>query len=323
MIQIDQISKYYKPDIVALKDITFNIETGEFLFLVGPSGAGKSTLIRLIIRQERPSEGNILFDDTNVGQLKRSLLPFYRQQIGVVFQDYKLVEQKTVRENIEFALEITGKTDKEIHDTTNSLLDIVNLAKRQHLFPSQLSGGEKQRAGIARALANDPKLLIADEPTGNLDPKTALEILSILQTINNWGTTVLIATHDRDIVNATSRRVVRLEQGLLKSDHIGGYYEGARTKKPAQTKPEQNHKQMEKMQNKIAPQRASGAPDSNLGILGLPKGILETLQENDIHTIDTLLDMSETELKDLNGIGKKKAQKIVAALEKYISSGQR
>ena len=192
MIHIQEISKFYKPDIIALKDVTFDIDTGEFMFLVGPSGAGKSTLIRLIIKQELPTQGTIIFDDTDVMKLEKSLLPYYRQQIGVVFQDYKLIRSKTVRENIEFALEITGKTDKEIKETTDSLLEVVALTDRQQLFPDQLSGGEKQRAGIARALANDPKLLIADEPTGNLDPETSFEIADILESVNKWGTTMLI-----------------------------------------------------------------------------------------------------------------------------------
>lgn len=314
MIQIDHVSKFYKPDIVALRDVTFNIETSEFLFLVGPSGAGKSTLIRLIIRQELPSEGTIMFDDTNVVKLNRSLLPFYRQQIGVVFQDYKLLNSKTVRENIEFALEITGKGDSEIKETTDSLLDVVDLSERQHLFPNQLSGGEKQRAGIARALANDPKLLIADEPTGNLDPETSFEILSILESINNWGTTILIATHDRDIVNATNKRVVRLENGAMVCEQVGKYEVDEKANKKAQKK------QQEQAKPDVTQKSPEEAPLCDLESLKLPKGTISTLKKNNIYRIDTLLDMSETELEALDGIGKKKAKRIISSLEKYLSS---
>jgi cell division transport system ATP-binding protein len=342
MIYFESVSKYYKPDIIALQDVTFGIETAEFMFLTGPSGAGKSTLIRLLIRQETPSEGNITFDDTDVVSLKRTLLPFYRQQIGVVFQDYKLIELKTVRENIEFALEITGTPDSGIRDTTDSLLDLVGLEKRQHLFPDQLSGGEKQRAGIARALANDPKLLIADEPTGNLDPKTSLEIMNILQTINDWGTTVMIATHDREIVDEMGRRVVRLEDGKIVSDKVGKYNgdkaekkTGKRTPSEEKDAPAKKEKAPEappaKMTEKIdlpeekdadVPSSAathSAQPLPGIETLSLPKKLIKQLEKNDITTIDTLLDTSEEELRELKGIGKKKAAQIIAALESFLS----
>lgn len=304
MIKFDRVSKYYKPDIIALKDVSFGIETGEFMFLTGPSGAGKSTLIRLLIRQELPSEGSIVFDDTDVVRLKRNLLPYYRQQIGVVFQDYKLIETKTICENIEFSLEITGKSDKEIRDTTDSLLEIVGLQKRRDLFPSQLSGGEKQRAGIARALANDPKLLIADEPTGNLDPKTSFEIMDILKTINNWGTTVMIATHDKDIVDAMKKRIVRIEDGQMVSDRVGGY----------------NGDEKEKTSDKKSPSSAKEVPLPKIEALDLPMKVAAQLKKNNITSIDTLLDMSEEDLVKLEGIGEKKAQQIIAALESFLTA---
>lgn len=339
MIYFERVSKYYKPDIIALQDITFGIETAEFMFLTGPSGAGKSTLIRLLIRQETPSEGRIMFDNTDVVSLKRTLLPFYRQQIGVVFQDYKLIELKTVRENIEFALEITGTPETDIKDTTDSLLDLVGLEKRQHLFPDQLSGGEKQRAGIARALANDPKLLIADEPTGNLDPETSLEIMRILQTINDWGTTVMIATHDREIVDEMGRRVVRLEDGKIVSDKVGKYNGGKAEKKSAKSgKPAKKAEVPEgppaKMTKKIniplkedisadpasvSSNEHSGSPLPGIETLPLPSKLLKQLEKNGITTIDALLDTSEEELRKLKGVGKKKAAQIIAALESFLS----
>ena len=337
MIYFEGVSKYYKPDIIALQDVTFAIDTAEFMFLTGPSGAGKSTLIRLLIRQEIPSEGKITFDDTDVASLKHNLLPYYRQQIGVVFQDYKLIDLKTVRENIEFALEITGTPESDIKETTDSLLDMVALDKRQHLFPDQLSGGEKQRAGIARALANDPKLLIADEPTGNLDPETSLEIMKILQTINDWGTTVLIATHDREIVDEMGRRVVRLEDGKIVSDKVGKY-NGDKTekkttgKKTRETKEKNTQKEppakmtekidLPKEEEKEEEKSTEAPPEQPLpGIetLPLPKKLLKQLEKNNITTIDTLLDTTEVELSKLKGIGKKKAAQIIAALESFLS----
>jgi len=307
------VSKIYKPDITALTDVSFEVATGEFIFLVGPSGAGKSTLIRLLIRQELPTEGSIMFDDTDVVALKKSLLPFYRQQIGVVFQDFKLIDVKTVRENIEFALEITGKPDEEITETTESLLDVVGLTDRQHLFPEQLSGGEKQRAGIARALANDPKLLIADEPTGNLDPQTSLEIIKILQTINEWGTTIMIATHDKEIVDILNKRVVRLENGTVASDHVGGYGQscGTSTKPVAkQTKGTPTTKE-EKPAAKPLP--------SELETLNLPADIIQTFAKNGIDSIDHLLDMTEGDIENIDGIGPKKTETVIKALESFVS----
>jgi len=223
MVNFDSVSKVYKGDIVALNNVSFSLKPAEFCFIVGPSGAGKSTIIRLLIRQEFPSDGSILFEDVNVTEIPRKLLSIYRQQIGVVFQDLKLIPSKTVRENIAFALEITNKPKSQIDETTEYLLQTVNLTKRAHLYPEDLSGGEKQKVGIARALANDPKLLIADEPTGNLDPNTSGEILEILKAINEWGTTVLVVTHDRSIVDKAQRRVIHMRNGEIEADTTGGY----------------------------------------------------------------------------------------------------
>jgi len=223
IVNFDKVSKIYKGDIIALKDVSFSIIPGEFCFIVGPSGAGKSTVIRLLIRQEFPTDGLIRFEDVNVTEIPRKLLSIYRQQIGVVFQDLKLIPSRTVRENIAFALEITNKPKDQIIETTEYLLETVHLEKRADLFPEDLSGGERQKVGIARALANDPKLLIADEPTGNLDPHTSDEILEILNAINGWGTTIMVVTHDKDIVDKGKKRVIHMRDGAIESDRVGGY----------------------------------------------------------------------------------------------------
>lgn len=223
MFKFDNIKKVYKGDIVALDNVSFGIDKGEFAFIVGPSGAGKSTIIRLLVRQELPTAGQITFDEIDVVNIPRSMLSLYRQQLGVVFQDLKLIPSKTVRQNISFALEIINKPKDVIHKTTDYLLDLVRLNQRADLYPEDLSGGEKQKVAIARALANDPKLLIADEPTGNLDPKTSDEILDILKAVNSWGTTVLVVTHDRHIVDAVKTRVIHMHDGKIVKDESGGY----------------------------------------------------------------------------------------------------
>jgi cell division transport system ATP-binding protein len=223
MIQFKNVTKQYKGDIIALEDVSFSTDEGEFLFLVGHSGAGKSTILRLLIRQELPSEGEILFDDISVPGIPRKMLSIYRQQLGIVFQDLKLIPSKTIKENIQFPLEITNKSRKEMNETTDYLLELIGLENRSKLFPDALSGGEKQRVAIARALANDPKLFIADEPTGNLDPDTSAEILELLKTINSWGTTVMVVTHDVDIVDKMQTRVIHMEGGKLIEDRKGGY----------------------------------------------------------------------------------------------------
>lgn len=318
MIQFQQVSKFYNPEIVALRDVSFDIDQGEFLFLIGPSGAGKSTLIRLLIRQEDPTQGTILFDETDILSIRKHLLPVYRQQIGVVFQDYKLLDTKTIRENVSFALEITGKLDSEVKETTDSLLDLVGLSDRQDLFPEQLSGGEKQRAGIARALANEPKLLIADEPTGNLDPETSFEIMKILQTVNEWGTTVMIATHDKEVVDAMNQRVVRLENGTIVSDKKGGYTGNCNEDK----KPAKSRKIEIEAASALQTEQKATKPDimSDLDQLPVSTAVKRQLRKNNIVTIDQLLDLSENELIGLDGIGDKKAQDIVNALESFVNA---
>ncbi len=234
-LKFEHVSKIYKNEIVALDDVTFTAENGEFFFVIGPSGAGKSTLIRLIIRQELPTAGSILFEDIEVTSIPRKLLSLYRQQLGVVFQDLKLIPSKTVRENIEFALEISSKPKNEINETVDYLLEVVGLQDRQKLFPEDLSGGEMQKTAIARALANDPKLFIADEPTGNLDPDTSFEILDLLKTINTWGTTVMVVSHAKDLVDSMQTRVILMDKGKIISDKKGGY-ERPNSKKPLSIK---------------------------------------------------------------------------------------
>ena len=218
MIIFDTVTKKYKENITALEDVSFRVDPGEFTFIIGPSGAGKSTIMRLLIREEVPTAGTIFFNDIEVPRLNRRLLPAYRQKLGVVFQDIKLLNTKTLEENIAFALEILDKSSKEIKDTTDYLLDLVGLRDRRDLFPYELSGGEQQRGAIARALANKPDLFIADEPTGNLDIDNAMQILDILKTINKTGTTVLVISHDLNLINRAKDRVINIKDGKLHSD---------------------------------------------------------------------------------------------------------
>ena len=224
MISIENITKVYPPDIVALDDINLKIDSGEFISLVGPSGAGKSTLIRLIIVQERPTAGRILIGDKDVTRLGARHVPYYRRKIGVVWQDFKLLKNKTIFENIAYALEVCEKSTAEIQSRVPQILKLVGLEGKEDRFPKELSGGEVQRAAIARALVHDPHLLIADEPTGNLDPVNTDEIIKLLLKINRLGTTVLLATHNKDVVDALKRRVIILEKGKVVSDKKIGRY---------------------------------------------------------------------------------------------------
>jgi len=228
MIQFLGVSKIYKTDsgqIRALDNVSFEINSGEFVFLVGHSGSGKTTILRQLIREELPTEGRIYFEDNEVTKLKRNGVYQLRRQIGIIFQDYKLLEDKNAYENIAFAMEAAGHKSQSIKDTVPYVLEIVNLQDRGTAFPKQLSGGEKQRVAIARALANNPKLLIADEPTGNLDPDSAWDIVQILSKINKWGTTVLMSTHGTEIVNSLQKRVLQMEKGQLVRDSKKGQYD--------------------------------------------------------------------------------------------------
>lgn len=228
MIQVLSVTKKYTDNqnhLKALDDISFDLAEGEFAFLVGSSGSGKTTLIKLLIREELPTEGKIYFEDDDITRYKRSKVYALRRKIGVIFQDFKLIPELNAFENVAFAMEAAGRSEKEIKENVPYLLDIVGLANRMDFFPKQLSGGEKQRVAIARAMANNPKLLIADEPTGNLDPDSAWDIVQILSKINNWGTTVLMSTHGSDIVNSLHKRVIRLENGKLVRDDFKGSYD--------------------------------------------------------------------------------------------------
>lgn len=251
MIQFRGVSKIYPVSpvpVVALDKVSFEVDPGEFVFLVGPSGSGKTTILRLLTREELPSAGRIFFDDNEVTKLNRGGVYRLRRQIGVIFQDYKLLENKNAAENISFAMEAAGMSSKEIRETVPYVLEIVNLSDRAAAFPHQLSGGEKQRVAIARAIANNPKLLIADEPTGNLDPESAWDIVQILEKINKWGTTILMSTHGTDIVNTLRKRVIQMEDGVLIRDEQGGNYKAkAKDKDTDQEKGEAESEDKEKI----------------------------------------------------------------------------
>lgn len=227
MVEFNKVSKVYDKKIFAIEDVDFKINEGEFVFLIGPSGSGKTTIIKMLIRDEVPSTGRIIFNNSDITKISRDKVYKIRREIGVIFQDYKLVQDKTAYENVAFAMEAAGKKDKEIKETVPYVLDIVGLGSRLKAFPRQLSGGEQQRVAIARAIANNPKILIADEPTGNLDPASAWDIIQVLTKINNWGTTVIMSTHGTDIVNALNKRVIQMQDGRIVRDHQEGIYESA------------------------------------------------------------------------------------------------
>jgi len=226
MISFTNVGKKYKngSTSVALEDINLKIETGEFVTLVGKSGAGKSTLVKLIIGEEQPTCGKIMVAGQNVGVMRSKDLPTLRRKLGVVFQDFRLLPKKTVHENVAFAMEVAGRPEHEIIEVVPQVLDMVGLAERANHFPSQLSGGEKQRVAIARAMINRPMVIIADEPTGNLDPVNTWEIIKLLTKINELGTTIILATHSKDIVNALGKRVVSIDKGRVVRDEKNGRY---------------------------------------------------------------------------------------------------
>ncbi len=224
MIQFINVSKEYSNGHKALKDVNLTVENGEFVFVVGASGAGKSTLIKLILKEIEPTEGAILVDDIDLSQMKRKEVPYFRRNIGVVFQDFRLLPDKTVYENVAYAMEIVEASRKEIRRQVPAVLSMVGLASKANNYPSELSGGEQQRTALARALVNNPSLLIADEPTGNLDPETASEIMKILNMVNHRGTTIIMATHAKDIVNSMKKRVITFQKGVMVSDKLKGEY---------------------------------------------------------------------------------------------------
>lgn len=224
MLQLYNVTKIYPNSIPALLDVTLRIQRGEFVFLVGPSGAGKTTLTKLILREELPTRGQILFNGKSITRLRPSEVPYLRRRIGVIFQDFRLLPNKTAYENVAFALEVTGASRREIRRAVPAVLARVGLADRAHLFPAQLSGGEQQRVCVARAIVNNPMLLIADEPTGNLDPENSWQLMRLFEEINRGGTTILMATHAWDIVDQMKKRVVALSHGRIVRDEQEGVY---------------------------------------------------------------------------------------------------
>ena len=224
MIAFSQVSKAYTAESPALANVNLKIPTGDFVSIVGQSGAGKSTLLKLLSAEERPSAGKIVIDGWDITQIKKWQIPHLRRQIGVVFQDFKLLPKRSAFENVAFAMEVGGAMPREIRETVPHILKLVNLLEKSDVYPTEMSGGEKQRVAIARALAYKPQILLADEPTGNLDALHSWDIVQLLIKINKLGTTVLLATHNDDIVNALKKRVVTINRGLIVSDQQGGTY---------------------------------------------------------------------------------------------------
>ena len=228
MIRLRDIHKEYPNGTKALKGVSMQIDDGDFVFLVGPSGSGKSTIIKLITAEIAPTKGKLMVNGYNLNDISEKQIPLLRRTIGVVFQDFRLIEKKTVFENIEVAMRAVGATTSEIRRRIPYVRGLVGLTGKSRQLPTQLSGGEQQRVAIARALANNPSVIIADEPTGNLDPARSLEIMSLLEKINDMGTTILVVTHERELVNRFGKRVVAIESGRIISDAAGGYYGNGR-----------------------------------------------------------------------------------------------
>lgn len=302
MVIFNTVTKKYKEDIIALQDVSFRIDEGEFCFVVGPSGAGKSTIMKLLIREEVPTSGNIFFNEIEVPKLNRRLLPAYRQKLGVVFQDMKLLNSKTLQENIEFALEILDKSQKEIKDTTEYLLDIVGLRERRDLFPNELSGGEQQRGAIARALANKPDLFIADEPTGNLDSGNAKQILEILKTINKNGTTVMVISHDINLINNSGDRTINLKDGKLNSD--------SSPKDIGIPKPKEKKETGERKGIEISEEFKE-----------LSNGLKKKFKKYAIKDTDFLLNLTANDLREMN-LSEKENKELTNYVKKYLNKNK-
>ena len=225
MIEFKNVSKIYNNNVHALKNVNVKIERGEFVFLVGPSGAGKSTFIKMLLKEVDPTTGTIMNNGTDLSTLKRGQIPYYRRKVGMVFQDFRLIPNLSVYENVAFAMRVVGASTREIRKRVPTVLSLVGLSDKYKVFPHELSGGEQQRISLARAIVNNPSLLIADEPTGNLDPETAKEIMALLDDINKAGTTILMATHAKDIVDMMKKRVLAVEKGVIVRDEKRGKYE--------------------------------------------------------------------------------------------------
>jgi len=224
MIEFKNISKIYDNNIIALSNITVTIGRGEFVFLVGPSGAGKSTFIKMLLKEVDPNGGDLIVSNINITKLPRNKIPYYRRKIGVVFQDFRLIPSLNVYENVAFSMRVTEASHKDIRKKVPMALSLVGLSKKYKAFPHELSGGEQQRVAIARAIVNNPAILIADEPTGNLDPDTSMEIMELLNDINRAGTTIVMATHAKDIVDSMQKRVIAIEKGIIARDEQRGRY---------------------------------------------------------------------------------------------------
>lgn len=301
MVTFDTVTKKYKEDIVALEDVSFSIDNGEFCFVVGPSGAGKSTIMKLLIRDEVPTSGSIFFNDIEVPKLSRRLLPAYRQRLGVVFQDIKLLDTKTLEENIAFALEILDKSQKEIKDSTEYLLDLVGLRERRTLFPYELSGGEQQRGAIARALANKPDLFIADEPTGNLDSDNAKQIVEILKNINKSGTTVMVISHDLNLINGSGTRTINIKNGKLNSDS-----------QPKEIKKPESSKQESKKEEKKKDIELSSE------FKKFSKSLQKKLKKYAIKDPEILLNITASDLRNME-LSDKENKELTTFVKKYLN----
>src|SRR6187401_3401399 len=225
MIVFESVRKVYEPDVVALRDVTFHIDKGEFVFIVGASGSGKSTLVRLLLKELDATSGKIVVGGRDLARLKRSKVPMLRRNIGCVFQDFKLLPNRTAAENVAYALKVQGESQEQIRRKVPEVMTLVGLPDKMHSYPDQLSGGEQQRVSVARAVVNHPPLLVCDEPTGNLDPDTSVGIMQLLYRINRSGTTILMVTHDREMVDKMRKRVIALEDGKLARDERRGGYE--------------------------------------------------------------------------------------------------
>ena len=224
MLIMNDVSKVYPGGSVALQDVNVHIEPGEFVFVVGPSGAGKSTFIKMLFREVLPTTGSIFVNGMDILALSPKEIPFMRRQLGIIFQDYRLLPDRTVFENVAFAMQVIEAPHRKIRRQVNNVLDLVGLRHRSNAYPNELSGGEQQRIAIARAIVNDPVFVIADEPTGNLDPETSWDIMEIFKEINSSGTTIVMATHDKDVVDAMGKRVIAIEQGRIVRDEKEGVY---------------------------------------------------------------------------------------------------
>jgi cell division transport system ATP-binding protein len=224
MIYFDRVSKVYTDDSVALDDVSFSVEPGEFISFVGHSGAGKTTLVKMLLAEEKPSAGSVFFESINVHEVPQGKIGDLRRKIGTVFQDFRLLPQKTAFENIAFAMEAAGRSEEEIHSDVPHVLELVDLGDKMNNFPDELSGGEQQRVAIARAIVNQPDVIIADEPTGNLDPVNTFEVIQILKKINDLGTTILLTTHNKGVIDSLRKRVITMDRGKIIRDDKEGKY---------------------------------------------------------------------------------------------------